>query len=82
MKIQLLITKGSEPCSRAQAVWRTVCAERKVELHVIDVQQPGGAELCEGLRLSALPALMLDGKLTAVGVQTPEEARSLLDGQD
>ena len=39
-----------------------------------------GAELCQGLRLGALPALMLDGELRAVGVQTLAEARALLDG--
>lgn len=80
VKIQLLITKGSEPCSRAEAVWRSACAERGVELLVVDVQGPEGAALCEGLSLSALPALMLDGRLMAVGVQSPEEARALLDG--
>lgn len=80
VKIQLLITKGSEPCSRAEAVWRSACAERDVELDVVDVQRPEGAELCRGLSLSALPALMFDGTLVAVGVQTPEEARTLLDG--
>ena len=82
MKIQLLIAKESEPCSRAVSIWHTACAERELELEIVDVDADPGAELCQGLRLGALPALILDGELRAVGVQTLAEARALLETHD
>lgn len=78
MKVELLVSAGCAACAEAEAVWRRVAGEYELELAVLDIAQPPGAPLAERLALKAVPALLIDGKLKAVGVICFEEARELV----
>lgn len=78
MKIELLISQGCPFCHEAEKVWRTAAAERQTELHLLDVSHPDG-QLTQSLTLNTVPAVLIDGTLKGVGVQTIEDARQLLN---
>ncbi len=80
MKVQLLVSSGSAPCDQAEQVWRGVAAERELDFSVVNLDQPEGRELVERLQLQAIPALVVDGVLVAIGVQSAEEAHELVSG--
>lgn len=79
MKVQLLVADWSPACGRAQQVWQTVAQERQVELSVVDVDQPEGQTLMEQLQLKTIPAVLIDGQLVAIGVQSREAAQAIID---
>lgn len=78
MKIELIVSGVCPFCLEAEKVWREVAADRGVEFYVVDIDQPEGAALAQRLKLQTVPALLIDGTLRAVGVQSPEEALTLL----
>ncbi len=78
MKIQLLVTTDCPPCDKAQAVWRAACSALQCELEVLATDAGPGAEIARRLRLKALPAVLIEGELKAVGVQSVEQAKALL----
>lgn len=78
MKVELLVSEWCAPCHQAERVWRQVAAERDFEFAVVDLAQPEGKQLANALRIRTIPALVIDGQLVAVGVQSLEEARRLV----
>jgi len=78
MKVQLLVSEACEPCDQAQLIWRAVADERVLDFSVVDLADAEGRELAERLRIRTIPALVVDGKLIAIGVQSPDEARALV----
>jgi hypothetical protein len=78
VKVELLVCAGSAPCERAERVWRELAAAGDFELEVIDLRTPAGEAIEARLRLTAIPAVVIDGHLAGVGVQSPEEARALV----
>lgn len=55
-----------------------VAVERELDFSVVNLAQPEGRRLVDSLRLRTVPALVIDGRLMAIGVQTPFEARALV----
>ncbi|MGN2391856.1 thioredoxin family protein [Pelomicrobium sp. G1] len=78
MTVQLLVSEWCPTCPSAEAVWRQVAAEKDIRFAVVDLAQPEGRELASRLRIKTVPAVVIDGKLAAVGVQSPAEARALV----
>lgn len=78
MKVQLLVSDSCHPCDQAEAIWRAVAAERELDFSVVNLADPEGRRLTEQLRLRTVPALVIDDKLVAIGVQNPVEARALV----
>lgn len=78
MKIELIVSGVCPFCLEAEKVWREVASSRGLEFSVVDMTQPEGAALALRLKLQTVPALLIDGSLRAVGVQSPEEALMLL----
>lgn len=78
MKIRLVVSGTCPFCLEAEKVWREAAAGQGLEFAVIDIAQPEGEALARRLKLQTVPALVIDGVLRAVGVQSPEEARALL----
>jgi thioredoxin-like negative regulator of GroEL len=79
MKLELLVADWSPSCRRAEAVWQQIAQERGVEVQIIDVDQPQGQALMQRLQLKTIPALLIDGQLVAIGVQSEQAARALID---
>jgi len=78
VKVQLLVSESCAPCDQAEKVWRQVAAERALDFSVVNLAGPEGQVLADRLRLKTIPALVIDGRLIAIGVQSVEEARSLI----
>jgi hypothetical protein len=78
MRVELLVTRDSASCRKAESVWRSICEKNNLTLSVLEDDSPEGRHMIARLGLHALPALLLDGRLVAVGVQTPEQASELL----
>lgn len=78
MKVELLVSEWCAPCHQAERIWRQVAAERDFEFAVVDLAQPEGKTLANRLRIRTIPALVVDGQLVGIGVQSQEEARGLV----
>ncbi|MCX7892764.1 MAG: thioredoxin family protein [Burkholderiales bacterium] len=78
MLVQLLVSEWCHTCPAAEKVWRDVADERDFDFAVVDVMQPEGRAIVARLRVRAVPSVVVDGELKAVGVQTPDEARALV----
>ncbi len=78
MKVQLLVSDACTPCDQAEKVWRGVAAERELDFSVVNLAEPEGQRLADHLQLKTIPALVVDGVLVAIGVQSAEEARALV----
>lgn len=77
--MQLLVARWSPACERAQELWREVADARGIALEVVDIETAAGLELVERLHLATVPMLLIGGLPAAVGVQSKEEAHSLID---
>jgi glutaredoxin len=78
MKIELIVSGVCPFCLEAEKIWRIAAADHGLAFSVVDITQPEGAALAQRLKLQTVPAILIDGTLRAVGVQSPEEALSLL----
>jgi len=76
--VELLVAGDCLPCAKAQAVWQALCESRGDRLAVIDVTSPRGRALFEIWHLGSVPAILIDGELMAIGVQTQEQALKLV----
>ncbi len=82
MKIELLVSDSCVPCQQAEKVWRAVAAERGIELIIVKLADPDGQALTERLHLKTIPAVVVDGVLRGIGVQSRADALALIDGGD
>lgn len=78
MKVQLVVSDSCAPCDQAEAVWRVVAAERELDFTVVNLTDPEGQWIVKRWRLRTVPALVIDDRLVAIGVQSPVEARALV----
>ena len=78
MKVELLVTRDSSSCRKAESVWHSICEKNNLTLRVLEDDAPEGRRMLAHLGLHALPAVLLDGRLVAVGVQTEDQALELL----
>lgn len=78
MQVQLLVSDWSPSRPRAEKVWREVAAEYDFALEILDVAQPEGQKLMRSLQLKTIPAVVIDGALVAIGVQSNDEARKII----
>jgi hypothetical protein len=64
---------------KAIALWRSICDDQNQALSVIDVDSLMGRRIKDRLGLKALPAVLFDDRLVAVGVQSMDQALELLN---
>jgi len=78
VNVELLVTDDCGPCEKAERLWRDLCQRHGLAFRVRAI---GGAEHAEtryGRRLGSVPALLIDGRVVAVGVPSRAEAEALL----
>ncbi|MES2365988.1 MAG: thioredoxin family protein [Pseudomonadota bacterium] len=75
MKVELLVSEWCASCHQSEKIWREVAEEKDIEFSVLDMGQPEGRALVSRLRLKTIPAVVIDGELKGIGVQTFAEAR-------
>ncbi len=78
MRVELLVTRDSSSCRKAEILWRSICENENLTLRVLEDDSPEGQRVLTRLELRALPAVLLDGRLVAVGVQTRDQALELM----
>lgn len=78
MKVQLLVSDRCASCRQAEMVWREVSEERDFEFSVAHLAQPEERELVNRLHLKAIPALVVDDKLVAVGFLNKRQALDIV----
>ena len=78
MEVEALVMQDCPSCVKAVAQWKAVCAEQGIPVHVHDTKSERGRLLVARFDLKALPAILIDGKLKAVGVPTAEQVREIL----
>ncbi len=78
MKVQLLVSDWCASCHQAEKVWREVAEERDFDFAVVDIGQPEGRDLVSQLRLKTIPALVVDARLVALGVQSRQQALEIV----
>ncbi|MDH3309528.1 MAG: thioredoxin family protein [Gammaproteobacteria bacterium] len=78
MKVQLLVSESCVPCKQAENIWRQVAEESALDLSMVNLTDVEGQQLADQLDLKTIPAVIIDGVLMAIGVQSLDEARSLI----
>ena len=78
MKFQLFVSRAFAPCRDAERIWGEAARQTRIAFSVVDVNSPNGSNLAERMRVTVVPAVAVDGRLLAIGVQTTEEARRLI----
>lgn len=78
IKVQLLVSEWCSPCRAAEDVWRKVADRREITFEVLDMAQPEARALAQSLRIRTIPALIINGELRGLGVQTMTEALELV----
>ncbi|GEM_PF-4331033 len=78
MKIELFVSESFKPCREAVRISDAVAKEEGLELTVVDIADPAGRRRADELGIAVIPALAVDGRLLAIGVQTHGDVRDLL----
>jgi glutaredoxin len=78
VKLQLLVSEWCPSCPAAEKVWSGVAAREGLTLEVLDVGKRAGRQIAVELGIRTVPAIVIDGKLRAVGTCSNAEALALL----
>lgn len=78
MEVRLLVSKWCPVCPQAEKVWDEVARTQPIGYQILDIAEPAGRALVAALRIRTVPALVVDGKLVAVGVQSLPEALKIV----
>ena len=78
MQLQLILAGTYDTCKDTQKVWETVCNEHQLSLETFDIEKPEGEKLASQLAIKSFPALVVDGKIKAVGHPDIDKARAMI----
>jgi glutaredoxin len=70
MKLQLPVSKWCPTCPTAAKVWSEAAAREGLTLEMLDVANADGRRIADDLGVCTVPAVVIDGRLRAVGVCT------------
>ncbi|WP_298138532.1 thioredoxin family protein [Acidiferrobacter sp.] len=78
MEVRLLVSKWCSVCPQAERVWEEVARGQPIDYKALDIAEPAGRALVAALRVRTVPAVVIDGKLVAVGVVSMGDALKLV----
>lgn len=78
MNLQLLVSRWCPTCPAAEKVWSEAAARKGLTLEVLDVGNSDGRRVAVDLGIRTVPAMVIEGKLRALGTCTISQALSLL----
>lgn len=81
MKLELLVITPCTLCRKAQEIWEEISRTRHIAFRTVDVADTEGAAIMDRLDLKTVPAILVDGQLKGVGVQSKEQAIAIIDTQ-
>jgi len=78
VKIHLLLAGSYHSCQQTRQVWQEACKQFGLKLISLELEEPEGETLAHELKVNSFPALIVDGKICAVGHPEKEFALDLL----
>jgi glutaredoxin len=76
--ITLLVSPSCGACPSAKSLWKQLRAKYSFSYREIDITTQDGQELANRHAVRAVPATIIDGRLTFVGVPSRESAEKAL----
>lgn len=76
--ITLLVSPSCGACPSAKSLWKQLRVKYSFSYREVDITTKDGQELADRHSVRAVPATILDGKLTFVGVPSRESAEKAL----
>lgn len=66
--VTLLVSSSCSACPSAKQLWKELRVKHSFSYREIDIASPDGQELAERHAVRAVPATIINGRLTFVGV--------------
>lgn len=76
--IVLLVSPTCGACPSAKSLWKELRVKYSFGYREVDITTPDGQELANRHSVRAVPATIIDGRLTFVGVPTRQSAEKAL----
>ncbi|WP_455244824.1 glutaredoxin family protein [Petrachloros mirabilis] len=76
--ITLLVSPSCGACPSAKSLWKQLRVKYSFSYREIDITTPDGQELANRHSVRAVPATIIDGRLTFIGVPSRESAEKAL----
>lgn len=76
--VVLLYSPSCSACPSAKSLWKQLRVKYSFGYREVDITTPDGQELAERHAVRAVPATIIDGRLTFVGVPPRESAEKAL----
>ena len=81
--VTLLVSSSCAACPSAKSLWKQMRVKHNFSYREIDISSPDGQELAERHSVRAVPASIINGRLTFVVCRLVKVSRKLsLDGAD
>ena len=81
MEIKLILSDVCPHCEEAEKIWRNLCENHAIEIHVIAQGQAEANQIISDKKIKSFPALIIDGEIRAVGHPTVETANQFFSEQ-
>jgi glutaredoxin len=76
--VTLLVSSGCGACPSAKSLWKQLRVKYSFSYREVDISTKDGQELADRHCVRAVPATIIDGRLTFVGVPSRESAEKAL----
>jgi len=76
--VLLLVSPSCGACPSAKSLWKQLRVKYSFSYREVDITTPDGQELANRHSVRAVPATIIDGRLTFVGVPGRESAEKAL----
>ncbi len=76
--VTLLVSSSCGACPSAKSLWKGLRVKYSLSYREIDISSPDGQELADRHAVRAVPATIINGRLTFVGVPSRQSAEKAL----
>jgi glutaredoxin len=77
--ITLLVSPSCGACPSAKSLWKELRVKYSFSYREVDITTQDGQELAERHSIRAVPATIIDGRLTFIGVPSRQSAEKALE---
>ena len=78
MKAILILAGSYSSCKATELIWQEACRTENIELETFDLTNKEGQELSSKLNVKSFPALIINGKIVAVGHPDKTDALKII----
>jgi glutaredoxin len=79
--VTLLVSKTCSACPSAKTMWKGMKVKYSFTYREIDISSDAGQELAERHSIRAVPATIINGRLTFIGVPPRESAEKAIQAK-